>query len=139
MNIGPYIKDYINVAFAGDEEILQYYDKSQQVTTIADVCENVYMKLMNLYSDAVFMPFVYDGHKLGYFAYSDGLLISFGVNKRYRTREALQAFWDEITDALGQEFSCALYGHNTRGIEWLKKCGMQVLGENVTILIYTKT
>jgi hypothetical protein len=131
-------KTYIDAAFEGDEEILDYFDPAYPVTSVQEVCDNIYQKLVANYNESSFEPLDYEGIKVGFLCYTPGVLVSFGVNKAYRNKEILELVWSRIKDLLGDEFAMMLYDRNSRAIKWLTKCGMKVLGEHVTILVHSK-
>ncbi len=130
------LMDYINSAFESDDELVDIYDPSVKVSSVKEVCENVYEKIESLIDPCSLIGVSIDGDKAGYFAYSHNMLISFGLNKKYRNREYLIEFWGMIKDELGDSFQCALFSVNKRGIDWLKRQGMEILFENITILNY---
>lgn len=128
--------DYVYNAFIGDEEIIEFYDRSANVKTVLEAIDNVCEKIRLAYPTALIYGIEICGSKEGYFVCKDDLLISFGMNIKYRTKETLQEFGDEIKRKLGNKFNCMLYSHNTRAINFLKKCGMEILFNHITILSY---
>ena len=130
------LKGYIYCAFRGDDEIVNIYDPSVKMTSVEDVCESINEKIESLVDPCSISGIWIDGNKAGYFAYSQNSLISFGLNKEYRNKNNLVDFWDAIKGAIGDNFQCALFSVNKRGIDFLKKCGMSVLFENITVLTY---
>lgn len=125
---------YVDAALEGDEDILLFYDKKVEVKTVKDACTNIVNKISIAYSDSYIRGVKVDGAEIGYFVFDDELLISFGINKDYRNKETLTEFWGKITNELGGTFNCLLYSYNERAIGYLKKCGMSVIFDNVTIL-----
>lgn len=78
---------------------------------------------------------------IGYFVISRemGLLYSFAINKKYRTKEVLVNWWKYVRMVLGKTFTSVLYSNNTRAISFLKKNGMEVNrtdGDLVTLINY---
>ncbi len=45
----------------------------------------------------------------------------------HRTKETLAEFWNKIREVLTDKFACILYRNNTRAINWLQKCGMEIV------------
>jgi len=77
---------------------------------------------------------------VGYIFTCDDLLVSFGINKAYRTKINLDKFFNEIISKFDKEFSSYMWNRNTRAIEWLKRNGMievECAINNVTKLNYT--
>lgn len=128
------LREYIDAAFENDMELIDLYDKNVEVDNLEDICENMYDKISSLIEPAEYRGISVGGLKIGYFVYVTGNLISFGMNKIYRDKEHLNEFWRLIKSELGEPFQCSLFGYNRRAIAWLKKCGMKIIFENVTIL-----
>lgn len=128
------LKEYIYTAFFDDYELIDYYDKNEEIKSTDEAIENVYQKISIIYPTANFLGVQIEGNKAGYFVCEDSLLISFGLNKKYRNKEILPVFWEEIKNKMGKNFQCCLYSYNVRAIRFLEKYGMVKLLENVTIL-----
>jgi hypothetical protein len=127
------IKEFIDIAFENDFEIIELYDKSVKVDDIAGVTYSVHEKL-KLVEDLIFYGIEVNGVKIGYFAYKDNLLISFGVNILWRKYRIFVVLFDMIKEKIGENFQCVLFSYNQRAIKWLQKMKMEVVCENVTIL-----
>lgn len=132
-------EDYIRLAFDGDDDILQFFDPTVEVSSLDDIVSNISKKIEEYYEqfdDVKFFGF--DG---GYVCYCDGFLFSFGIN--FSKRKSCK-LWDIILEKLGGDFRCLLWGRNTRAINWLIKNGMSICGhheykgESITELNYTK-
>ena len=126
--------EYIDCAFSDDHELLRYYDKGEHIETLDDACQNVYEKIKKNYPEAILYGININGKPVGYFAYFNTLLVSFGLNVNERTKDNLIDFWDHIKDTIGPNFQSILYSYNDRAISFLKKCGMDIVFDNVTIL-----
>lgn len=131
------LRQYVFAAFTGDEEIVSFYDKMQNIKSAADACENVYSKITNEYADAVLVGIDVNGEVAGYIAYKESLLISFSIGVKFRKVDYLIEFWEIIKKELPPIFQCVLYSHNSRAINYLEKSGMDILFENVTILQFS--
>ncbi len=128
------LKEYIDAAFREDTDLLRYYDKGESIDTLEDACINVFEKIKRNYPDAILYGIHITGRPIGYFAYCNTLLVSFGIAVNERTKDNLIEFWNNITDVLGKGFQSILYSYNDRAIGFLKKCGMDIVFDNVTIL-----
>lgn len=129
-------EDYVYNAFIDDEEIIEFYDRSANVKTVLEAIDNVCEKIKLVYPTAMIYGIEICGCKEGYFVFKDDLLISFGMNVKHRNKETLKDFAEAIKSKLGNKFSSLLYSHNTRAINFLKKCGMKILFDHITILSY---
>lgn len=128
------LKKYIDAAFCEDYDLLRYYDKGENIGTLEAACENVFEKIKRNYPEVILYGIHITGKPVGYFAYYNTLLVSFGLDVNQRTKDNLVDFWRNITEVLGNGFQSILYSYNDRAINFLKKCGMDILFDNVTIL-----
>lgn len=128
------LRDYVEAALDGDEDILRFYDKKEKVETISEACSSVVNKIRIAYTESDIRGVKINGSKVGYFVFDDELLISFGLNINYRNKVILTDFWEKIKEELGDTFNCLLYSHNERAIGFLKKCGMNIIFDTVTVL-----
>lgn len=126
--------DYVYNAFFDDKEFIEYYDRSVNAKNTEEAIENVCEKIKISYPDADIFGVEINGAKEGYFVCRENLLISFGMSIKYRNKETLSGFWNEIKKKMGSNFHCMLYSHNSRAIEFLKKCGMKIMYDHITIL-----
>lgn len=132
------MKEYIYIACRGDNQIIDFFDPTIPVSSPEEAADRIWDKLVANYPESNFVPLHHNGEKIGFYAWVPGLLISFGVNIEYRTKDVLTEVWDGILREMGDGFSVVLYTKNTRAIQWLERCGMRVFGENLTILIHAK-
>jgi hypothetical protein len=134
------LKEAIDVSFENDYDIISMYDPSVEVYNLSDVANSIYKKLFEL-KDIVECKGTYHKDKLmGYYIYIDSLLISFGINKKYRVPKHLDSFFELIKKDLGEIFICRLWDTNIRGIKWLVKKNMQIadIENNIVTLIFKK-
>lgn len=132
------MKEWIYIACKGDQDLLKYFDPAFSVRSTEEAADVIYQKIISNYPESRMKPIQYEGEVVGFMCWLPGLLISFGINIDYRKPGILSKVWDLIIATVGESFSCVLYTQNVRAINWLRRCGMQVLGENLTILINAK-
>lgn len=128
--------EYVYNAFIDDNEIVEYYDRSANVKTTEEAINNVCEKIQMAYPEAKIFGVVIDNTKVGYFVTGDRLLISFGMSIKHRNKITVAAFWEQIKAKLGSNFNAMLYSHNLRGINFLKKGGMKIEVDHITVLSY---
>lgn len=128
------MQPFVEAAFLLDTELLKYYDKGEKITRLEDIPGNILKKIEKHYPDAICVGLLLNDTPVGYFVYQFINLISFGLDKNYRNSTYLKEFWEIIKATVGNDFSCVLYDYNTRAIQWLEKCGMEVTLKNVTVL-----
>jgi hypothetical protein len=125
------LKQYIEIAFEGDKELINFYDKNSCVSNHNDMSSNTHFKLTEYkcYFDRCFhYKVVLDNTPIGFIfiTKNPNLLVSFSVNKKYRNKETLKKYFELIQHIFSEPFICLLYNENYRAINWLEKCGMEV-------------
>lgn len=130
------LKQYIDGALCDDVDLLGYYDKGEHIATITEACENIHQKIKHNYPDAKLYGIEDSGVPIAYFVSSGTILVSFGMSLGYRDKENLAEFWDNIKQVMGSGFQSIIYSYNDRALGFLKKCGMDIIFDNVTVLQY---
>lgn len=116
----------IKTVFAEDKAVYDLYDPNVEVKNIDDIVANILQKTTE-YKAPVIYKEVYLGNELaGYFFYREGMLISFGLNVKFRTRHYKKDFFRTIKKEIGSHFFCVLWTKNSRAIRYLLKMGMQI-------------
>lgn len=123
-------KNAIKVAFDGDTNIYSLYAPSIKVENVDDIVMDISHRIFKGESNATIKGVYEKGELIGYFVYRDKLLISFGLNVKYRVRKYLRDFYSSIKRELGGHFVCFLWTRNIRGIKWLIKNGCGVVEQN---------
>lgn len=129
-------REYVYNAFIDDIEIIEFYDRSVKVNTTEEAIDNVCLKISEAYPDAKIFGVDIDNIKVGYFVTRGDLLISFGMSIQHRNKITLSVFWDHIKSNMGNKFNAMLYSHNIRAINFLKKGGMKIEVDHITVLSY---
>ena len=127
-------KEYIDTAFQNDFEIIELYDKDENVTDISEVCTSIFDKCKLIEKESLFYGVESEGEKIGYFVFQGNVLVSFGVSVNWRKSGILVRFFEIIITHIGSGFTILLYSYNKRAIKWLEKMGMEVVAKEITIL-----
>jgi hypothetical protein len=130
----------IKIAFEEDHKVLELYDPNVIVNSIEDVSLNIFNKVSQIKHLCNYKGVYEKNVLIGYYIYSDMLLISFCLRTEYRTRNYLKAFFKLIKKDLGNKFLCRLWSRNIRAIKWLIKNKMEIVEDtnNITELVYLK-
>lgn len=131
-------KQAVRLSFEGDNEIYGLYNPSITVQSVDDIVNDIPSRIQ---SDVrkIDVKGVYDKDSLvGYYAYANDTLVSFGLSIKYRKRKYLKEFWHLIRRDLRGAFQCHLFTRNIRGVKWLGKNGMKIFKQDnlITHLIY---
>lgn len=125
-NIYEYFKD--------DAKLMEFFDPLSKATNNSEASMEVYHKLIDHSKDKK-CKFVSNG--IGYIFYTKKELISFCIKPEYRNKDNYVKFWKFIKEKIGNNFKCWLYTKNTRGINYLEKCGMKIKESNKLITLLT--
>jgi hypothetical protein len=125
---------YLFATFEGDDELVAYFDPGCQVTDWQSCCTAIYRKIKENYPTATIKAVKDIYTPVGYYVVEKDMLISFGLHRSHRNKNNLKKFWKLITSEFDGPFSCVLYSINSRAIGWLKKSGMKLLFDHVSIL-----
>jgi RimJ/RimL family protein N-acetyltransferase len=117
----------ICAAFDGDDEIGNYCDPINNNASPQGVSEDVLKKLLDYEDlvDGVFRTLENKGEEIGFVYYFDNILVSFGVNKKHRTKEYLKKLFAEMVEWMGEDFITFMWDRNQRAIKWFERCGME--------------
>jgi len=133
------LNDAIRIAFENDEDLLSFYDPNKQLNSIEEIISDVAAKIKTHDNGELVIRGIYEGTYglMGYFVFKNRLLISFGMDVKYRNKRCLKTFWKIIKREMNDEVACMLWSKNIRAIKWLAKNGMKVLfaNEQVTQLV----
>jgi len=133
------LRDYIEISYCGDLDLLQKYHVNQYDLDSA-VDETLRMiEITSLGIDMKYFGVEENGEKIGYLCTFTHNLYSYAINIKYRTKEVLISFWEKIKEVMKESFITMLFPNNTRAIGWLKKCGMDEVKDvedNAVVLIY---
>jgi RimJ/RimL family protein N-acetyltransferase len=116
----------IEYAFKDDNEINKYCDADYKDASINELVLSIYNKLLEHeeYGTCKFVELIIDNELIGFFFCFKHLLVSFGINKKYRNKETLTKVFNIIKNEFNSDFECYMWERNIRAINWLKKCGM---------------
>ena len=131
------LKKAIKVAFEGDDKIMDLYDPNVAVKSIEDIAEDIIGKIKD-YREVEIKGIFEKSELIGYFVKKGNLLISFGINMKYRVRKFKRALFDLIENDFNGSFVCLLWSKNIRAIRWLENSGMNVIemDHQLTKLVY---
>lgn len=131
------VEEIIKDCFSGDEDLLnKYHIKAGHGL---DECVSDTINVLKNYTSFDFEFYKMEEEEpVGFIGIEPSLkyLTTFCVKKEYRGKVDL---WKHILELMGDEFKCALYGKNTRAINFLLRNGCRVVKEglydNETIII----
>jgi hypothetical protein len=120
-------------AFHDDDEINRYCDPDYENKELKKIVHSIYKKLeeYDREGNCKFYDLIVDNELVGYGFNHKNLLVSFGVNKKYRTPEKLSKVFDIIKNSFKGDFESYMWTRNSRAINWLKKCGMKEIESKI--------
>jgi hypothetical protein len=130
----------IMFAFEGDKDISKYCDKNDKELDLEKLVLSIFKKLLE-YEDAGecdFYDLSVENEVVGYGFNYKNILISFGVNKKFRNKEKLEKVFEIIKGKFNSDFETYMWERNERAVNWLKKCGMTEIESNIDKVIKLK-
>jgi hypothetical protein len=118
--------------FKDDKDLLKYFDPNSNAKNNKEASDEIYDKLVEFSCQ---WNCFFKKNKMGYIFYKNGLLLSFCVKPKYRSKKNLNKFSNLIRSELGNSFSCYLYSVNTRAISFLEKMGLKKIESNNLITL----
>ena len=125
------IEDYIKCAWKGDSELDKFYDRSLQRRTLEGMVKDTSRKIRDMMEQDEQLSLLgieLNRTSIGFLIFSEKISVfySFGVNTKYRSKEILTAIFEYVKVKLKYNFYSVMYEYNTRAINWLQKCGMEI-------------
>jgi hypothetical protein len=123
------LKECITKAFSSDKKLIEKYHIRGE--SLNDCVSDTFSRIIESSKDTTLDWFgVYDDEEelIGFVVISRpyDILYSFGLNINYRENYS-DIFFNEICQMFDGGFKCGLWNKNTRAIEYLKRCGMEVI------------
>tara|TARA_R110000868_G_scaffold180622_3_gene421266 strand:+ start:3714 stop:4160 length:447 start_codon:yes stop_codon:yes gene_type:complete len=131
------LKIAIKNVFIDDKKILDFYDPSVKIKNIEDIINDISCKIKDYdkyEGDYGYVGLFYEKVLIGYYFYKEDMLVSFGINVKYRTKKYLDFLFNSIMNKLGNNFVCFLWLKNTRAAKWLIKNKMVIEFKNDKII-----
>lgn len=125
----------ISLAFQGDKKLFDKYhilSPCEEINGIYDTFEKIKEAIQRI--DCKFFEVRDEKKILGYCVLCDKhkILYSFGINLKERWKYSRQLF-ELVTEYFSGEFICILWTKNKRGIDFLKRNGMEIIEKtNIT-------
>lgn len=134
------LPELIELSYEGDFDL---FDKYHVVKTDFHGAVVVQLQMIHELAQEVDLSYykvIFQKKPIGYFVTFDKFLYSFCINKKYRKKDVLMGWFQNVKKSLGKGFQTMLYKNNTRAIDHLVKQGMKIADENeennTVILIY---
>jgi predicted thioredoxin/glutaredoxin len=124
------LPELIAISYQGDQDL---FDKYHIIKQDFESCVDHTMKLILEMADQYELKYykvLLDKKAIGYVVTADILLFSFCIGIKWREKKVLKEWWSKIKHIMGADFVASLYMNNTRGINWLLKCGMSIIKED---------
>lgn len=121
----PELATLIQSSFEGDNDLIEKYRPVEMTMeeTIADIEERINETSKEQKLD--YYKVICHKEPIGYFVTTERFLYSFAINIKFRKKDILTNWWQQVKSVLGENFRCMLYENNERAIHFLEKNGMR--------------
>lgn len=116
----------VELAYENDQDL---FDKYHLKPMGLDDCVKSTMSLIEdvaAEKKLLYYKILWQNEPIGYFIIYDNVLYSYAIGVKYRKKNILVAWWEEIKKMMPDIFATGVYENNTRAIEFLEKQGMKV-------------
>lgn len=116
----------VELAYENDQELFEKYHIKPMGL---DDCVKSTMGLIEEVAqtkDLIYYKILWNNEPIGYFIIYDNVLYSYAIAVRFRKKDILIAWWEEIKNIMPDIFATGLFENNTRAIAFLEKQGMIV-------------
>jgi len=117
-------------SYTGDTELLEKYHIAKFDLPGAVLAELSRVEEMSKAKKIDCYKVIHEKQPIGYVVTFGNTLYSFSINIKFRKKDILIGWWNEIKKVLGKNFVCNIYNNNTRCIEFLKKQQMEIIEVN---------
>lgn len=125
------LPELIYLCYKGDDDLLNKYHiaKLDLETAVQSTFGMIHtasrIKKISCYK------VVYQKQPIGYVVtYGGNFLYSYAIAMKFRKKDILKNWWNEVKKILDEDFSSMLYSNNVRAVEFLIKNGMKVMQED---------
>lgn len=127
----PQLEKYVALAYENDIELMAKFHVEPDMPFEKCVSRTMEMiKEVEAFKKPIYYKILHNKQPIGYVATFDNFLYSFGINQKFRKKDILIAWFNEVKRILKGEFFSMLYANNQRAILFLIRNGMKVLGAN---------
>jgi hypothetical protein len=130
------LKEGVEVAYDGDFEL---FEKYHILPMGFEDCVKSTMEMIEEMDKLVNMDYylvVYKRKIIGYVCKFDDFLYSYGISPKYRSKNILISWWNEIKRLMPNVFTTGLYDNNSRAASFLIKNGMMFVGKKDNQLFF---
>jgi len=117
----------ISLVYEGDNDLFKNLPgmRSNYMTKVNGELLNIYQMAEN--RRLCYYKVIYQKKPIGYFVIFENTLYSFGINIKYRKKDILLSWWQQLKKTLKKGFNCYLDEQNERAINFLEKNNMKVV------------
>jgi len=135
------LKKLIYLSCENDNELIVKYHSlnlnKNKSYTLEDCVSETFERIKNAEEEIGLDKYkvLYQGEDIGYVVLFEDILYSYAIAMKYRTKEILPLWWEEICNLFENEFVTMIYDNNTRCLNFLLKNNMQIVESEDNILM----
>lgn len=125
------LPELIAISYQGDNDLLQKYHIAPM--DLQSAIESTFGMIYSVaqMKKAYYYKVVYQKQPIGYVVTFDGnFLYSYGIAVKFRKKDILIDWWEQVKQLLDDDFGTMLYGNNYRASDFLQKQGMKITQED---------
>lgn len=131
----------VQTAFQGDQDLLFTYHRISPASTFSKCVDDTVSQIQEVaeHNDLTYYALYIGLTMAGFTVVGQKILLSFGINHHYRSKEIVSSWWKSVCKMLGNEFVTWIFKKNTRVVDFLLRNGMEVADDDPKKIFYNLT
>lgn len=124
------LDNLVRISYKDDKEGLEkYHIKPFELNEAVDCTMGMILNEAKT-GELFYYKVLYEGKPIGYFVISEYALFSFCINIHFRKPKIILSWWDKMDKLFKGDYLTAVYGNNTRALNFLKRRGLVVISKD---------
>jgi hypothetical protein len=127
----------VAIAYEGDQDLFDKYHIGKMSFPESVLCTLDLIDEASRKFKLSYYKLIYKKQPIGYFVIFGEYLYSFGIGIKFRKKEVLSRWFQNVREELPPHFKTPLYDNNTRAINHLQRQGMKIIDHDKETKIVT--
>ncbi len=123
----PELLPNVAIAYEDDTELFDKYHIAKMGFMDCVVATMGMIMDASVEKDLRYYKVLYKNESVGYVVEFDNFLYSYGINIKFRKKDILIDWWQQVKNIMGGNFMTMLYENNSRAVQFLEKNGMETM------------
>lgn len=131
----------VQTAFQGDDDLLSKYHRISPASTFSKCIDDTVSQIQEVaeHNDLTYYAVYLGLTRIGFTVLGDHILLSFGLNHHYRSKEIVLSWWKLVCKMMKDEFVTWIFKKNKRTVDFLLRNGMEIVDDDPDKIFYNLT